>query len=89
MRKGVLLRSVNEENCEDVWTTITTYDFEKDKQILRKKVLLRSVNEENCEDVWTTPREVFAPLLPRSQHRVKKCFPQLQHEVSENQISPK
>ena len=52
-------------------------------------MLLRSANEENCEDVWTTPSEVFAPLLPRSQHRVKKCFPQLEHEVSENQIGPK
>ena len=62
----------------------------KKGQILRKKTCCsRSVNEENCEDVWTTPSEVFAPLLPRSQHRVKKCFPQLQHEVSENQISPK
>ena len=44
----------------------------KKGQILRKKTCCsRSVNEENCEDVWTTPSEVFAPLLPRSQHRVK------------------
>ena len=82
--KQYLVDLISVNFCQEIFALVVLQPT-----IAKFGVLLRSVNEENCEDVWTTPREVFAPLLPRSQHRVKKCFPQLQHEVSENQISPK